>query len=309
MQLVRLAPLLFALAASSESACRGSSGASDTPPKSTTESPPAVTSIKGIDTGALTPRERREYLSYASQLLAPCPNEAVSVAQCVNEGRDCPSCFPAAKLLLKQVRDGRSRSQAEDAFYARFSEDRVKRVDLADVPFQGSDEAAITVVEFADFECPHCRVAAKVLEALIERYPGKVRVAYKFFPLSSHPNGELAARAAVAAMRQGKFWEMHALLFEKQGSLEPSSFEKFAKELGLDLNRFKVDFTSKETIERVARDRKEGEALDIAGTPAIYVNGRLYDLRKFDLKDDLTDWIDLELELAKKSAGAKAEGP
>lgn len=307
MQLVRLAPLLLALAASSESACRGSSGATGTPTKSTsTESPAAVTSIKGIDTGALTPREKREYLSYVSQLLAPCPNEAVSIAQCVNEERDCASCLPAAKLLLRQVRDGRSRSQAEDAFYARFSGDRVKTLDLADSPFQGADDAPITVVEFADFECPHCRVAATVLEGLIERYPGKVRVAYKFFPLTSHPNGELAARAAVAAMRQGKFWEMHALLFGKQGSLEPSIFEKFAKEIGLDMNRFKVDFTSKETIERVARDRKEGEDLDIAGTPAIYVNGRLYDLRKFDLKDDLTDWIDLELKLAQKAGEEKA---
>lgn len=300
MQLFRLAPLLFALAASSESACRGSSGASGTPPSKSTESPKAVTDIKGVDTGALTPREKREYLSYVSELLAPCPNEAVSIAQCVNESRECAPCLPAAKLLLKQVRDGRSRSQAEDAFYARFSADRVKALELADVPFKGVDEAPVTVVEFADFECPHCKVAASVLEKLLERYPGQVRIAYKFFPLSSHPNGELAARAAVAAMRQGKFWEMHAKLFEHQDSLEPSSFEKFAKELGLDVAKWKVDFQSKETAERVLRDRKEGEALDIAGTPAIYVNGRHYDLRKFDLKDDLADWINLDLALAKE---------
>lgn len=306
MQVLRLAPLLFALFASAESACRGSSGAGGAAPTGSTEAP-AVTDVKGVDTGALTPREKREYLSYVSELLAPCPNQAVSIAQCVNEARDCEPCLPAAKLLLKQVRDGRSRSQAEDAFYARFAADRVKAIDLADTPTKGEADAAITIVEFADFECPHCKLAAHILDDVREKYEGKVRIAYKFFPLASHPNGELAARAAVAAMRQGKFWEMHALLFERQSSLEPSSFEKFAKELGLDVAKFKADFDSKETKERVARDRKEGDALEITGTPAIYVNGRPYDLRKFDLKDDLTDWLDLELALAKKGKAAPAE--
>lgn len=307
MQVFRLAPLLLALAASSESACRSSSSVSSSNEAVESTEKPLATEIKGIDTGALTPREKREYLSYVSELLAPCPNEAVSIAKCVNEARDCEPCLPAAKLLLKQVRDGRSRSQAEDAFYSRFADDRVKSLDLADTPFQGPDDAVVTIVEFADFECPHCRLAASVLESLLEKYPGKLRIGYKFFPLASHPNGEGAARAAAAAMKQGKFWEMHALLFENQHSLEPSIFEKFAKEIGLDIKRFRADFSSKEIAERVARDRKEGEDLDIAGTPALYVNGRHYDLRKFDLKDDLVDWIELDLALAKGKSEAVAE--
>lgn len=307
MQVFRLAPLLLALSASSESACRGSSGAGTTPPSASSEAPAAITDIKGVDTGALTPREKREYLSYVSELLAPCPNQPVSIAQCVNEARACEPCLPAAKLLLKQVRDGRSRSQAEDAFYARFSADRVKALDLADAPFKGAEDAPVTIVEFADFECPHCRLAARVLEDVLERYPGKVRIAYKFFPLASHPNGELAARAAAAAMKQGKFWEMHALLFEHQDSLEPSSFEKFAKQIGLDVTKWKADFNAKEIADRVSRDRKEGDKLEIAGTPALYVNGRHYDLRKFDLKDDLSEWIDLELKLAQQKAVADSK--
>jgi len=305
MQVLRLAPLLLALSASYQSACRSSSGAA-TQPAGTTSEKPAITEVKGVDTGALTPREKREFLSYVSDLLAPCPDQAVSIAQCVNESRDCEPCLPAAKLLLKQVRDGRSRSQAEDAFYSRFSADRVKAIDLSDAPFKGPADAPVTIVEFADFECPYCRLAAQVLDDLLERYPGKVRVAYKFFPLASHPHGEAAARAAVAAMKQGKFWEMHALLFENQTSLDPSSFEKFAKQIGLDVKQWKVDFESKETADRVARDRKEGDGLQIQGTPALYVNGRHYDLRKFDLKDDLAEWIDLDLKIAAKG-GAQGE--
>lgn len=307
MQVFRLAPLLLALSASYQSACRSSSGAATQPAGSSEK--PAITEVKGVDTGALTPREKREFLSYASELLAPCPDQAVSIAQCVNEDRDCEPCLPAAKLLLKQVRDGRSRSQAEDAFYSRFSADRVKEIDLADAPIKGPADAPVTIVEFADFECPYCKLAAQVLDDVLERYPGQVRVAYKFFPLASHPHGEAAARAAVAAMNQGKFWEMHALLFENQTSLDPSSFEKFAKEIGLDVKQWKADFESKATADRVARDRKEGETLQIQGTPALYVNGRHYDLRKFDLKDDLTEWIELDLKLAGKPAAKNTALP
>lgn len=304
MQVLRLAPLLLALSASYQSACRSSSGAGTQPAGGSDK--PAVTEVKGVDTSALTPREKREFLSYVSELLAPCPDQAVSIAQCVNESRDCEPCLPAAKLLLKQVRDGRSRSQAEDAFYARFAADRVKAIELADTPFKGPADATVTIVEFADFECPYCKLAAGILDDVLERFPGKVRVAYKFFPLASHPHGEAAARAAVAAMNQGKFWEMHKLLFENQSSLDPSSFEKFAKEIGLDMAKFKADFESKETADRVARDRKEGDTLQIQGTPAIYVNGRHFDLRKFDLREDLSEWIDLELKLAAKGTQAKA---
>lgn len=304
MQVLRLAPLLLALSASYQSACRSSSGAATQPAGSSEK--PVVTEVKGVDTSALTPREKREFLSYVSELLAPCPDQAVSIAQCVNENRDCEPCLPAAKLLLKQVRDGRSRSQAEDAYYARFGADRVKAIDLADTPFKGPADATVTIVEFADFECPYCKLAAGILDDVLERFPGKVRVAYKFFPLASHPHGEAAARAGVAAMNQGKFWEMHKLLFENQSSLDPSSFEKFAKEIGLDVAKFKADFESQETADRVARDRKEGESLQIQGTPAIFVNGRPFDLRKFDLREDLAEWIDLELKLTGKNAQATA---
>src|SRR5262249_14991357 len=158
-------------------------------------------------------REKREWSTYVSELLAPCPNEAVSIAQCVNENRKCAKCLPAARLLLKQVREGRSRSQAEDAFYARFAPDRMKSIDLGDTPSKGPPPAPVPICEFADFECPHCKHAAPVLEKIVDDSHGKVRLLFKFYPLQAHPHGELAARAAAAAISQGKFWEMHHALF------------------------------------------------------------------------------------------------
>lgn len=302
MEIARIAPLLLALVASAGSTCRGTSNGGSQGSAGSSAATPVDVTLPGIDTGSLTPRERREWSTYVSELLAPCPSEPVSIAQCVQERRGCVKCLPAAKLLLDQVRDGRSRGQAEDAFYARFAADRVKNVDTSDTPAKGPPSAPVTIVEFADFECPHCRHASPILDKLVEQYPGQVRLLFKNYPLTAHVHGESAARAAVAAGNQGKFWEMHHALFEHQDALEPRDIEKYAKDLGLDLAKFKADWAAEATADKVARDHKQGDALGVTGTPAIFINGREYDIAKFDLGDDLQDWVRLEVELAGGSA-------
>ena len=151
--------------------------------------------------------------------------------------------------------------------------------------------APITVVEFADFECPVCAVVYPRLEKLQEEFKGKVRVVYKFFPLPSHPHGEAAARAAAAAQVQGKFWPMHHKLFDNQKTLEPSDIERLAKETGLDLPKFRADLGSAAVTERIARDKKLADDLQLKGTPTIYINGRLH-----DPSSDLSDAVSMELQ-------------
>jgi thiol-disulfide isomerase/thioredoxin len=303
MQLLRTAPLLLALISTAyQSTCRSSAGAGPAPGGGSATDTDVT--LPGVETGSLTGREKKEWSSWVSELLAPCSSEPVSIAQCVKESRKCSKCVPAARLLVKQVRDGRSRSQAEEAFFARFSPDRVRSVDVSDSPSRGPSSAPVNIAEFADFECPHCRHAAPVLEKLVEDYPGKVRFVFKFYPLSGHVHGESAARAAVAAMKQNKFWQMHHTLFEHQDALEPRDIEKYAKDIGLDMGKFKADWDLEATADRVSRDRKQGDQLSINGTPAIYINGREYDLTKFDMQDDLNDWIKLEIELANGAPGA-----
>jgi protein-disulfide isomerase len=136
-----------------------------------------------------------------------------------------------------------------------------------------------------------------------------VRLVYKFYPLQSHVHGESAARAAVAAMNQGKFWEMHHAIFEHQEAMEPRDLEKYARELGLDLAKFKTDWQSEATADRVSRDRKQGDVLALSGTPAIYINGREFDLVKFDMNEDMEDWISVELEIGPQAAVAAAADP
>jgi len=294
MSVARLAPLFLAVLATYQSTCRGSAGAGQSPGGSSAD--PDVT-LPGVDTGSLTAREKKEWSKWVSELLAPCPSEPVSVAQCVTESRKCGKCLPAAQLLLKQVRAGRSRSQAEDAFFARFASDRIKPIDVSDSPSRGPSSAPVTIVEWADFECPHCRHAAPLFEKMVEAHPGKVRLVYKFYPLQAHVHGESAARATVAAMKQGKFWEMHHILFEHQEALEPRDIEKYAKEIGLDFAKWKADWESEATADRVSRDRKQGDLVAVTGTPTVYINGREYDLAKFDMNDDLEDWINLEIAM------------
>jgi len=204
--------------------------------------------------------------------------------------------YPAAKLLARQVREGRSRSQAEEIFYARFAPDRVKPVDISESPILGAESAKVTVVEWADFECPACRHAAPLFEKLVADHPGKVRFVFKFYPLAAHPHGESAARAVAAADKQGKLWQMHHAVFEHHDALEPRDIERYAKELGLDVPRFRADWESEPIADRVARDRKQGEKLGVDHTPTLFIDGREF-AGGFD---QLGDWVELDMALAEQ---------
>lgn len=269
---------------------------------------PETLTLEGVDTKSLTVREKEQWSSFVGELLAPCPDQPVSIAQCVTEKRDCETCKPAAEFLVKQVTRGRTRGQAEDAFRIRFSPDEQKTIDVGGSPSKGPDDAPVTIVEWADFECPFCGIASPMLDAVLAKYPGKVRLVFKHFPLSGHEYAEPAARAAVAAGIQGKFWEMHHALFKNQAHLDEAMIEKLARELGLDENKFNVDRKGEAAADRVSKDKKLAEKLGLRGTPMIYINGRYFDLESFDLGEDLDDWIQLELRL-RTATGDPAPSP
>jgi predicted DsbA family dithiol-disulfide isomerase len=310
MMTLRAAALfgLLAISATRLTTCRS--------PGETTEGPtpgrpePKDVNLAGVDTSAFTSREKGEWSSLVSELLAPCPDQPVTLAQCVQESRPCRACLPAARFLVDQVKQGRTRTQAESAFRARFSPDKVRNIELNDSPSKGAPDAPVVIVEWADFECPFCGAVKPVLDNKLEKYAGKVRVVFKHFPLPMHQNAEKAARSAVAAQRQNKFWEMHGELFANQQALDPGNVERMAQKIGLNLEQFKKDRDSEATADIVARDRKQGEALDIQGTPSIFINGRLFPSSQ-DFERDLDEWIALEIELTTGSSakGEKAAAP
>ena len=277
----------------------GSTCGKSTAEDATKEKPVAEVTLEGVDTSALTPREKKEWGLYVSEFLSPCQNVPVPIQQCVQEKRACSKCLPAAKLVLRGVKDGMTREQIEKMYKGRFDASGLKNVPIDGSPVKGPEGAAITIVEFADFECPHCGEVAPMLEKVVETHKNDVRMVFKFYPLPSHPHADIAARAAVAAMNQGKFWEMHHALFTNQRHLEQTDLDSYAKDLGIEVSRFHADIQASATAERIAKDKKLGEDLQIGGTPTIFVNGRLFDGRQ-----DINEWISLELANVDKGAPA-----
>jgi protein-disulfide isomerase len=150
-----------------------------------------------------------------------------------------------------------------------------KKVDVGNAPTRGPKNAPITVVLFSDFQCPFCGRVEPSIAELEKLYPGKVRVAWKNFPLSFHNNAKPAAEAALAANEQGKFWQMHDILFKNQQNLSGPDLEKYAKEIGLDMGKFKAAMDSHKFAAQVDAEMKQGSELGVSGTPAAFVNGKL----------------------------------
>jgi len=278
--------------------CQNSSGQGEV-----AKDKPEVADVKvdGIDTSSLTTREKKEFSQYVSEFLSPCQSVPVPISQCVNEKRSCAKCLPAAKYVLKGVRDGMSREQIEKAYKNRFDPEKVKNVVLDGSPAKGPDAAPIVMVEFADFECPHCGLMAPIIEKAWEEHKTNVKFVYKFMPLGGHTHAEPAARAAIAAMNQNKFWEMHAKLYANQQHLEQGDLDLYAKDLGLDIGKFKADMVAPATKDRLDRDRKQADALEVKGTPTLYINGREY-----DMKTDFHDWFSQELASTSGGGGGTA---
>lgn len=290
--------------------CR-SPGESGGGQETATKEEPKIVKLEGVDTSALTAREQKDWSTYVSELLAPCPDQPVSLAQCVKEARPCALCVPAAKFISERVTRGGTRSQVESAFRARFGADTVKTVEEADSPSKGAKEASVVIVEWADFQCPYCAAAAPVLDKLPEQYPGHVRLVFKNYPLASHQNSEIAARAAVSAGKQGRFWDMHHALFvNQQTGLDREAIVRLAKDIGLDEKKFVAELDAESTADTVNRDRKQAEKLGLRGTPMIYVNGRHFEIEQFNLVEDLNPWIELEIEqrTGQKVTAKKVDG-
>ena len=147
-------------------------------------------------------------------------------------------------------------------------------VDIGDAPVRGGENAQVTIVEFADFQCPFCSKVTSTLAQLSLEYGDKVRMVFKHLPLSFHPDSPAAHAAAEAAHSQGKFWEMSDKIFTNQSELKPEKFREYAKEMGLDLVKFDKDVASAEVKNRIDADTQQASKLTVAGTPAFFVNGR-----------------------------------
>jgi len=149
------------------------------------------------------------------------------------------------------------------------------KVDVGSSPVRGNPSAKVTIVAFSDFQCPFCQRGASVLDDVMKAYPNDVKIAFKNLPLPFHEKAKPAAKAALAAGKQGKFWEMHDLLFKNQQALGDDLFVKLATDLGLNIDKFKSDMNSPEVAKQIEDESELARTLGVNGTPGFFVNGVL----------------------------------
>lgn len=160
----------------------------------------------------------------------------------------------------------------------------MKRFSLA-IPVNAADHnlgpshAAVTIVEYGDFECPNCKQAAPAVKLLLERFSGRVRLVWRHFPLEEvHQHALQAALASEVAAGQGKFWPMHDLLFENQRHLKSQQLRGYAERLELDMRRYDADMGDTVYLQRVREDLEGAASSGVRSTPTFFVNGEIHDV-------------------------------
>jgi predicted DsbA family dithiol-disulfide isomerase len=234
--------------------------------------------------------EKRNYEAVLDDALCPC-GAAHTLRTCLTSHGDCASRVAAGKMARRLVSDGLPRTEIVESITKRFAA-KAMAVNVKDAPCKGAaaETAKVTIVEFADFECPHCKAAVELWKPLLERFPAALRVCFKNYPLASHPNAEIAARAAIVAGRAGKFWEMHDLIFEHQTELSVDMLLTLARSLGFEDDPFLTEMTAETTRARVAADKDDGDLVGVISTPTLFVNGiKFTERRRVDV---LAAWIE-----------------
>jgi protein-disulfide isomerase len=158
----------------------------------------------------------------------------------------------------------------------------------------GPADAQVSVIEYSDFQCPFCAEYAKMLATLREKYGDRVQFVYRFFPLANHEYATIAAKAAYAAHLQGKFWEMHDLLYGRQDEWSESSdprpfFDSYAESLGLDIDQFHADADAQTTLDVINAQAQEGKRAGVKHTPWFVIDGSVVLPRSVEEFEDLIE--------------------
>ncbi|MCK6502200.1 DsbA family protein [Myxococcota bacterium] len=146
-------------------------------------------------------------------------------------------------------------------------------VSVDDDPMRGSAAAPVTIVQFAEYQCPYCGKANETIEQVLKDYDGKVRMVYRDFPLSFHPRAVPAAIAANCAGEQGKYWEIHKAMMGNQRALEESDLLSYAQQVGVDVDKWQACRKDPKQEAEVMADFQAGQAVGVSGTPAFFING------------------------------------
>jgi protein-disulfide isomerase len=248
--------------------------------------------LPGVDLSGLSDSDKHAFWRLVKKYPSAC-GKAHSLEVSLKTDPRCRRSVFAARYTVRLLKAQLLESEVEEHYETRFAPSKPIVVDTKDAPLRGDAHAPITIVEFSDFQCPHCKHLQPVLEKLLEEYHGQIKLYFKNYPIvRAHPDAALAAAAALAAGKQNKFWPFHDRLFggDQEHEAMPD-LEKIAKDLKLDMKKWKIDIEV--TKDQVARDHADGEKIDVQSTPTMIINGRKYSGPT--QYDEVKDWIEEEL--------------
>jgi protein-disulfide isomerase len=244
-----------------------------------------ISDIEGLDITAVEPSRRADFFRLLNDTYCYCGCPR-TLASCLAKRADC-SCVRCSErmtnFILTEFKEGVSLEDVEAQLLGGFSEGYngpAHDFDLSHQAIRGGQDAKYTIVEFADFRCPHCAAAFEVLDDVLGKR-SDVRLAYFYFPLGG--GGDKSIRAAEAgeeARLQGKFWELAKIMFRYQHALEEEDLDRYAQEVGLDMDRFHAAMKARTHKEKVLQDKRLGESVHVMSTPTLFVNGRQFGLAR-----------------------------
>lgn len=276
-------PVVAALAIGllSGASCKKDTNAAKTDPRDVVAAADAAkagpvdrTPLAGVDVSKLEPGKQDTFFRLVAALPSPC-GKAHSLRTSVTSDQSCKRAPFAARLVAELLVDEQTEETVRELYDARYAKNTaVQNIDLSQAPVAGDPSSPVVLVEFFDYGCGGCLRFKPLLDQVIKENQGRLKVYYKMYPLAAHPDSFGAAQAAVAAQAQGKFHEMHDLIFDKFGAQKKDDLRRYAESLGLDMARYDADFAAAEP--RVRADMKDGETAGVDGTPTLFLNGRKY---------------------------------
>jgi len=239
-----------------------------------------ASTLPGIELSGLSAQQKATVLKILRSEDCSC-GCGMKLAECRIADPKCDYSTNMAKIIIDSVKQGKTPEQAVEA--AKNSKwgppktlEAAVKIPITGAPVTGAADAPLTIVEFSDFQCPYCAAAVPQIRAILKAYSSQIKLIFKQFPLEEHPQADLAATAAVAAQKQGKFWQMHDALFAHSDDLSRKSILSLAKDIGLNTDKLEADMDTTEVRQTVQRDVQDGTNADVQGTPTIFIDGQRY---------------------------------
>lgn len=236
--------------------------------------------LPAVDLTGLTSAQKALALKLIRTNGCPC-GCGMMMAECRTKDPNCSVSKALTAIVVDNIRKGANEAavlKAVDAsplMHPKLLEDPVV-IPIDGAPFLGPKDARVTLVEFSDFQCPYCAQAVVRLNAVLKAYPNQVKLVFKQYPLDMHSQAALAAAAALAAHRQGKFWPLHDAMYADRTHLSRTTILAMAGAVGLDTKRFEQDWDSPAVKQALAREEAEGDKAGVEATPTVFIDGQKY---------------------------------